>query len=549
MTMPACSQSNINQSNHAVFRVDASLQIGTGHVMRCLTLAQALKRQGVKVSFISREHIGNLNDFIKNQGFRVYGLPLLASSDDLIADVEQGENLFHSAWLGVSQQEDAQQCQTILQALHVDWLIVDHYALNQQWERMLVDYCQHCMVIDDLGDREHECDMLLDQNYDSTQLKYQNLISDSCRVLLGSQYALLRDEFAHWREASLKRRINVEFKHLLITLGGVDVNNVTGQILTTLKNCNLPKILKITVVMGPMAPHLQSVKALATTMPFVTEVKVNVANMAELMASADCAIGAAGATTWERCCLGLPTIQMVIAENQKQSATALASAGAVKLLNSIEELPGLVETAMDWMQQVSLKASDVCDGLGVERVIASLNTLNFTQAMHNQNLIEIKNYVSLTVDEHHLVLKMRNAPSIKRWMYHTADITEAEHFKFIESLKHNPSKRYFLVKQADIVLGSINLTEINSQNKTAELGIYVNPFLSVKGIGQLLMQQAFCFALNSLYLKTLWLEVFSDNERAINAYLKSGFEVIESKVKANQSIICMQKTLTAQDLI
>ena len=548
MSVSVCSPSIINKNTHVVFRVDASLQIGSGHVMRCITLANGLKKQGATVSFISREHIGNLNDFIKNQGFRVYELPLLASSDDLIVSKEQASKLFHSAWLGVSQLEDIEECQKILQDLQVDWLVVDHYALDIQWEGALTEFCQNCMVIDDLGDRKHQCDLLLDQNYDSTQFKYQNLVPDSCLVLSGSKYALLRDEFAQWREVSLKRRTHFKFEHLLITLGGVDVDNVTGQILTSLKKCNLPKTLKITVVMGAMAPHLQSVKALAKSMPFVTEVKANVTNMAEVMTSADCAIGAAGATTWERCCLGLPTIQMVVAENQKQSANALAASGAVKLLNSLKELPGLVETAMDWMQVVSLKASNVCDGLGVKRVIDSLNETSLIKVTQSQNLIEIKDYVALDSEEHRLVLKMRNASSIKRWMYHTDDITPQEHSKFIESLKDNQSKRYFLVNQADTILGGINLTEINSQNKTAELGIFVNPFLSIKGIGQLLIQQAFDYAYNTLDLKTLKLEVFEDNERAIKAYLKSGFKIVESKLKNNQSIVCMQKELIEQDI-
>jgi len=548
MEILGCSQSNINQSTHIVFRVDASLQIGTGHVMRSMTLAKALKNQGAKVSFISREHVGNLNDFIKLQGFRVYELLVPEGAHEQIANLKQDETLFHSAWLGVSQQEDAKECQKILQHLNVDWLIVDHYALDYQWEILLADYCRNFMVIDDLGDRNHQCDLLLDQNYDSTQFKYQNLVPNSCRVLSGSKYALLRDEFAQWRDVSLKRRTHIEFKHLLITLGGVDVDNLTGQILSSLKKCNLPKGLNITVVMGATAPHLQSVQDLAATMPYTTDVKVNVKNMAALMTSADCAIGAAGATTWERCCLGLPTIQMVIATNQQQSANALDMVGAVKLLSSLKELPGLVETTVDWMQVTSMKASGVCDGLGVKRVFESLNELTHTKMTQNHKLIAIKDYVDLNSEEHHLILKMRNDPSIKRWMYNTAEITPQEHSEFIESLKHNQSKRYFLVKQADTVLGSINLTEINSQNKTAELGIYVNPFLSIKGIGKLLIKQAFDYACNTLELNTLNLEVFSDNERAIKTYLKSGFKVVKSKLKNNQSIVFMQKELIEQDI-
>ena len=549
MTSPIFSQFTFDENSQVVFRVDASLQIGSGHVMRCLTLAQALKKQGAKVSFICREHVGNLNDFITHQGFKVYSLPILTKLGQLQSDNQDELPLFHAKWLGSQQEQDAQACQSILQAVTVNWLIVDHYALDQKWEQRLAEYYQHLLVIDDLGDRKHVCDLLLDQNYGSTPAKYQDLVPDSCQILAGSQYALLRPEFAQWRTLSLKRRSEVRFDHLLITLGGVDVDNVSGQILTALRTCKLPKTLKVTIVMGATAPHLHSIQVLAKTLPFETQVKVNVINMAELMAIADCAIGAAGATTLERCCLGLPTIQMVIAENQKQSAKALASAGAVKLLNSIEELPGLVENAIDWMQSVSLEARNVCDGFGVNHVIACLNEKGLDTQFESHSTIDIKDYVSLDLNEHQFVLKMRNAPGIKRWMYHGNTITEKEHFEFIESLKHNQSKRYFLVKEADKVLGSVNLTDINQQNKTAELGVYVNPFLSIKGTGQQLIKQAYYIAFHTLHLKTLRLEVFSNNERAINAYLKSGFEIVESKMKNNQSVICMQRTLTARNSI
>ena len=224
------------------------------------------------------------------------------------------------------------------------------------------------MVIDDLADRKHQCDILLDQTFGRQQGDYSALIPKDCQLLLGSQYALLRPEFSKWRLYSLKRRSKPEFKQLLINMGGVDVNNVTENVLDELKLCNLPNDIKITIVMGGSALHLESVKSKSIELPYKIEVKADVGDMAEIMANTDIAIGAAGATTWERCCLGLPTIQIVIAKNQITIAKSLAEIGAIKLLKSIGSMPRVINNPTKWMLNVSKIARNVTDGLGVKRV-------------------------------------------------------------------------------------------------------------------------------------------------------------------------------------
>jgi UDP-2,4-diacetamido-2,4,6-trideoxy-beta-L-altropyranose hydrolase len=224
------------------------------------------------------------------------------------------------------------------------------------------------MVIDDLADRKHQCDILLDQTFGRQQEDYSTLTPKGCKLLLGSQYALLRPEFAKWRAYSLERRSKLEFKQLLVNIGGVDVDNVTGSILDELKICNLPKDISITIVMGVSAPHLESVKLKAVTLPYNTKIKVDVGNMAEIMANADIAIGAAGATTWERCCLGLPTIQIVTAENQNTIAKSLAKKNAVKLLQDRKELSSMISDATGWMKDVSDITRQISDGQGLMRV-------------------------------------------------------------------------------------------------------------------------------------------------------------------------------------
>lgn len=353
-----------------VFRADASLEIGTGHVMRCLTLADALMAKGAKCTFICREHKGNLIEYIRIKGHAVYSLPMGNSADP---------DLFHSAWLGATQAQDAHACGPVLSKLQPDWLVVDHYALDARWEVEVVKVCTNLMVIDDLADRTHVCNLLLDQTFERDANDYRDLVPEVCTLLCGSNYALLRPEFAALRPYSLQRRVQPQLKHLLITMGGVDKDNVTTQVLSALRGCPLPDDCEISVVMGTNAPWLAEVQQQAQTMPWPTTVRVGVSSMAQLMADSDLAIGAAGATSWERCCLGLPSILIVLAENQGNVAVGLANAGIArvvdlagvampKLAMALTELCDSAEKLM----HMSRAASTVVNGLGVDAVTERL---------------------------------------------------------------------------------------------------------------------------------------------------------------------------------
>jgi UDP-2,4-diacetamido-2,4,6-trideoxy-beta-L-altropyranose hydrolase/UDP-4-amino-4,6-dideoxy-N-acetyl-beta-L-altrosamine N-acetyltransferase len=514
-----------------IFRVDASLQMGTGHVMRCLTLAQVLKENGADAEFICRKHKGNLIDKIRLSGFNVHEL-------EVFEETEVDNKLAHSHWLGATQQQDAYDCIEILKAEKPNWIIVDHYALDEQWQKRLKPYYKKLMVIDDLADRKHQCDILLDQTFGRQQEDYSALTPKDCKLLLGSQYALLRPEFAKWRPYSLKRRSKPEFKQFLINMGGVDVDNVTENVLDELKICNLPNDMKITVVMGGFAPHLESVKSKANALPYKTEVKVDVGNMAEIMANSDIAIGAAGSTTWERCCLGLPTIQIVIAKNQLFSAEALAHHNIVKLAKEIKEIAYLLESSTEWMNNIGNAALEICDGMGGYKVFNKMTDHKILLEEFGE--VELCNYTNLNKVDKMLALSMRNHPEINKWMHNQDSIPKTTHFEFIKSLESKMNLRYFLVKQKNNIIGSINFSEINLYN-SVEFGIYTNPFLQLKGAGRMLESAASQYAFIELGVKKIKLEVYSDNERAVYFYNKCGFELIEIKKVNHQNIMCMEK--------
>lgn len=358
---------------HIAFRADASLAIGTGHVMRCLTLADALRERGARCTFICRPHSGHLLDMVTQRGHHAVALP-----NDGTTTHHMPADPDHAAWLGTDWQTDAQQTSEALGHESVDWLVVDHYALDHRWEQALRPYCQNRMVIDDLADRAHDCEVLLDQNLGRSAHDYDGLRKPHTATFIGPQYALLRPEFAQLRSQSLARRIQPKLKRLLITMGGVDKDNATGQVMKALTACSLPKDLRITVVMGPHAPCLADVQQQAAQMPWPTHVLVGVNAMAQIMSDSDLCIGAAGSTAWERCCMGLPTLLLVLADNQLPGATALEQAGAALLVSNFQNISQVFEVHMQnpaslQFKSLALAAAAVADGLGVQRIIAAMH--------------------------------------------------------------------------------------------------------------------------------------------------------------------------------
>ena len=342
--------------------------------MRCLTLAEALRERGADCHFICRSHPGNLINEIEQRGFGIAELPY----DCKWTGADRSQPL-HSAWLGEDWETDAEKSKVGAGGTAADWLIVDHYALDSRWERALAPHYRKLMVIDDLADRPHACDLLLDQTFGRDAMDYIPLVPVDCHLLCGSQYALLRPEFSALRAYSLQRRVQPALRELLINMGGVDKDNATGQVLQAMYSCPLPADFQITIVMGETAPWVDEVRKQAQDMPMPSRVLVGVSNMAQLMADSDLAIGAAGATSWERCCLGVPTIILVLAENQCKVAQRLCQLGAAKSLklgqsattHLTELLLQLIEDPTQLLHMSNCAAS-ILDGSGVNAVMRQM---------------------------------------------------------------------------------------------------------------------------------------------------------------------------------
>jgi UDP-2,4-diacetamido-2,4,6-trideoxy-beta-L-altropyranose hydrolase len=340
-------------------RADASVDIGTGHVMRCLALADALRSQGAEIVFICREQEGDLCGLIASREYDVLRLPRLPIGEawDWQLDAEQTVHALVEKWP------------------RADWLIVDHYRLDARWEKALRRNTARIMAIDDLADRPHDCELLVDQNLSrDMNNRYTGLVPESARPLLGPKHALLRTEFTAARAAAKRR--DGALRRILVFYGGSDAGNETAKALEGLRLFSRPDIA-IDVVIGATNPHRDQIARLCSTLPNA-RLHRQVNNMAELMAAADLALGGGGITTWERCCLGLPTLVTILAENQSELTHATADYGAIVNLGAAEQLEAtdyrqaLETLTSSQLSQMAQLGAELVDGNGCGRVAQAM---------------------------------------------------------------------------------------------------------------------------------------------------------------------------------
>ena len=349
-------------------RVDSSICIGSGHLMRCLTLASELIECGHEVAFICRKIQGNFNNLIKELSFLLFELSPI--------DIDQIK-FTYLEWLSENWSDEIPELTLILESYKPDLLVVDHYALDEKWERKLTPFTKKLFVIDDLANRKHHCDYLLDQTVARTADAYSKLVSSKTCLLLGAEYALLRPEFKKWRDTSLGQRVETKVEKILVTLGGVDEKNYTGRVLNVLKQfiSVVDSHISVTIILGESAPNVALVEAKAKALSCSVQVLRNVTNMAEIMSSSDLCIGAAGSTSWERCCLGLPSFILVIADNQRFIAERLDEKNAAIFIDEpIEKklLEQLIKLDNLKMKKLSANSASLIDGLGASRIIEKL---------------------------------------------------------------------------------------------------------------------------------------------------------------------------------
>ena len=438
--------------------------------MRCLTLAIELKKRGAQICFVSRNLPVYLREMATQEKCEVRLLTTVLNEPD-------DAGLPHSSWLETSQHADAMETVHLLSDGPWDWVIVDHYALDRNWEAEVRKATSKIMAIDDIADRVHDCDVLLDQNfYVGMEKRYGGKVPPNCQLLIGPRYGLLRDQFREMRE-SVERR-NGPVNRVMIFFGGMDGENFTAQAINAVAGMGDDE-LHVDVVIGAQHPHIAQIRELCATHAYHCHVQTH--RMAELMASADLSIGAGGSATWERCCLGLPTLAICVASNQQELIRDAASAGLIYspdlggdlTLQIRRHVACLIENSC-LRHAISANCMNTVDGRGTPRVADYLETSD----------IEIR--AARQADSRNL-FEWRNHPSVRAASRDSEVITWESHERWFFSVIQAPDRLLLLGYQNGVPLGVVRF---DIQGTEAEISIYRVPGCLPPGRGKSLLRRA-----------------------------------------------------------
>jgi UDP-2,4-diacetamido-2,4,6-trideoxy-beta-L-altropyranose hydrolase len=451
-----------------VIRADASIYIGSGHIMRCLVLAEALKNQGYKIYFATRPQKGDLINLIENRGFQVR--ELVCPKNWRIPE----DSADYSAWLQVPWQEDAESLVKNFES--IDLVIVDHYGLNHGWEDTVKShYGCKILALDDLV-RNHKADLIVDQTLlrDVNEYKYHN--TDST-ILAGCRYALLNSKFISYRKIELQknRKLSEPIK-VLLSMGGIDAPNATLKVLKAMSAyVNRTQIL-ITVLLSSKAPNYRSVKEFClNNYVWVNHIDF-VDDMAELLSQQCVAIGAPGGSSWERACLGIPSIIVPLADNQKTISNNLSSVGA-SLPIDINDIETKLLSTFDLLierWEILRKANlSICDGKGVMRVVQGINTLMNEQ----KNVIELRDANEADIQ---LVYNWQTMSETRKYALNTKVPIWEEHKRWM-SAKLNVVQDFFYIIESLYYGESIGVLRLDRQERDEYI---ISIFITPKYFGQ-----------------------------------------------------------------
>ena len=501
-----------------VFRADASSTIGGGHIYRCLTLAHAIKRQAAeqqkvqqKIVFVCHLSQGHMTDLIKAQGFEVLSVekPLCT------ADMRQ-------VLIELQQQYT------------IDWLIIDHYKINVHYQKQLKPLVKNLMIIDDLANRAHHCDLLFDQSLNRHPSDYQPwLTSNECGIICGSQFALLREEFSTLKpQAMIKRKSFNSINKVLIAISATDPDNICGQVINELEKLpsdSKSKNWQYTIVITSKAQYLESLKHQIARSPLNIELKLDVNNMAELMLEHDIAIAAAGGAMLERCAMGLPSIIIGVVDNQNHIISELKKAQIAIDVMDKSELTSQLNSVLGKLQNIdntsyqvlAKKAFGICRGDGADYVAGQLHIKNH---FHN-------NYLQTVTSSHcQLIFDWQQHPKTRAYSRNPNPPTWDEHQSWFTKTIKNEQVSFYLLMHQGKPAGFVRLNpafleqdsnqQIEREKTAKEVSIAIAPECHGKGLGVI--------ALNLLILlhRDIKLLAFIDtnNIASVKAFERAGFK-------------------------
>ncbi len=422
----------------------------------------------------------------------------------------------YAHWLPYGWRADAAACLNVLADIgRVDWLIVDHYALDRRWEEMLVPVTVRLMVIDDLANRDHACDLLLDQNLvDGMATRYHLRVPANCRQLLGPSYALLRPEFAATRAAAQARPTLAGVNSILVMFGGADAVDLTSETVAALRE--LAYAGSVNVVVGPLYANVATLRESLAALPGAI-LHVAPSGLANLIAGADFVVGSPGVSSWERCVLGAPAAVVTVASNQAQIATALARVGAHWHLgalggDSFDALKAALALALhspDSLEGMRRHAFAVCDGLGTDRVVRHLAALAITLR-------------PATIEQAGILHAWRNDPRVRQASFNTSVIDFETHMRWIEQVLADPQRHLLIAATVD---GDVAGVRFDCAGDEAEVSIYLAPDLGNRGLGTAVIKEMRHWArVNLPAVSRLTATVLANNPSSRKAFLNAGFK-------------------------
>lgn len=478
-------------SARILFRCDASPSLGGGHVMRCLTLARELARTGAEITFATAGGAADSVPALARSGFALLELDDPHDSTELLARLPE----------------------------RLDLLVVDHYGLDAAFERALRPIAERILVIDDLADRAHACDVLVDQNFGREALDYRDLVCDGTRILAGAQYALLRPEFAAARPAALERRTRTKgVARILVSMGMTDIGGVTERVLSAVLAADTGAA--VDVVLGSAAPSLEAVRAIAAERDDVA-LHVDSADMGALMTRADLAIGAAGSTSWERCCLGLPSIVLVLAENQREIALRLDAAGILAAVSSVEEIRASVHDIVrdpDRLHAMSALAASVTDGRGTARV----GTLAVPTDGERVDDLVLRPAAPADAET---LWKWRNEPDARAAFLSSDAVPWAEHLAWLGRRLADRNTMLCIGERHGMPVGTIRFDR--GLDESAEISINVDASRRGSGIATALLDAGCARAHEAGFASRVTAAVRRSNRASLRAFQSGGFDIAE----------------------
>ncbi|MGQ9874540.1 MAG: UDP-2,4-diacetamido-2,4,6-trideoxy-beta-L-altropyranose hydrolase [Chloroflexus sp.] len=488
-----------------LIRADGSTEIGTGHLMRCLALAQAWQDCGGTVIFVSAMLPSLMESRLQQEGFNVIRINAYPGSSD-----------------------DTYQTIAIARQIHVNWIIIDGYQFNAEYQRKIKDIGLNVLCVDDHAHAEHYyADIVLNQNLYAQENLYQSR-EQYTRLLLGTRYVLLRREFRKWRH--WKRDIPEIARKLLVTMGGSDPNNVTLKVLQALQHVAADR-MEIMVIVGSSNPHYDTIKSFAHKLSFPTRLEKSVTDISRYMAWADVAISAGGSTSWELAFMELPTLTVAIVDNQLLTAQYLHMAGAsfnlgwhryISVLEMCRRIQEFI-VSRDMRFQVSKQSKEIVDGEGSLRTVAYMRGVK----MYLRNVRE---------SDCRILWQWANDQTVRENSFSSRLISWEEHLSWFTS-KINDDKCVFYMVENDrgIPIAQVRFETTGSDD--AIISVSVAEEHRGKGYGHLIINHASRKLLQTTNIKVVHAYIKPNNVSSLRAFERAGYtNVGEVSVSGQQAL-------------